>query len=142
MNVGVFLNSPDSSEMNVELFNNLNKHVEDSTFQDVSVFYNNIAFNPVTPKFGMFNSTDLWYYTGKLLVIGFEILSSIDSIVNKFDASILYDGTKNIMKIIDAMNRYNVICVNRDHYDYIKRVTNKEPILVESFDMKDFAEVL
>jgi hypothetical protein len=142
MNLGFFIDSPSQSSA-TEIYESLNKWIESGQIDNGSVFYNDIGFIPVSPKFGLFNSTDIWQFTGDLIITSYRAASSIGNIINKFKAAFLYtkQEEKNIMQIIHICNTLPFIVSNQEDYDYIKRITGKDPILIDSMDLDKIKEV-
>jgi len=142
MNLGFYVNSSSDGSAQ-EIYECLNKWIENKDIENGSLFYEDIGFNSITPKFGLFNSTDIWQFTGNLIITSYNAASSIDSVINKFKAAFLYtkQQEKNIMQIIHIFNTLPFIVRSKEDYDYIKRITGKEPKLVESMDLEKIREV-
>ena len=52
-NIGFYMPIVSEEKINVDIFNSLNTAVENGDVRDATVFFNDLAFNPVIPKFGM-----------------------------------------------------------------------------------------
>jgi len=142
MNLGFYVNSSADPSAQ-EIYECLNKWIDGKDIDNGSLFYEDIGFNSITPKFGLFNSTDIWQFTGNLIITSYNAASSIHNVINKFKAVFLYtkQQEKNIMQIIQIYNTLPFIVKNKEDYDYIKRITGKEPKLVESMDLEKIREV-
>jgi len=71
------------------------------------------------------------------------LISLLENVINKFKAAFLYtkQQQKNIMQIIHIFNTLPFIVSNKEDYDYIKRITGKEPTMMESMDLDKIKEV-
>tara|TARA_B100000287_G_scaffold272846_1_gene256996 strand:- start:31 stop:504 length:474 start_codon:yes stop_codon:yes gene_type:complete len=142
MNLGFYVDSPSQKGAD-EIYKSMNNWLEEGSIDNGNVFYNDIGFNEIQPKFGLFNSTDIWQFTGNLIITSYNAASSIGNVINKFKSAFLYtkQQEKNIMQIIHIFNTLPFIVSNKEDYDYIKRITGKEPTLMESMDLDKIKEV-
>ena len=139
MNLGVYIPQLGPNELNNNLFTVLNSYVEQGTFEDVSLFYDDINFCPIDPKFGIFNTHNLWNFTGTLFCFGMDVIPKIDKTVNKFKTVVVYDDRKNILNILKAMEKYNVVATDETQCEYLARVTGKEVSMLNNFDFENCA---
>ena len=85
MNLGFYIDSIGESDFTNKVYDVLDEGIKNNKLSDASVFYNNINFNSRTnSKFGLFNSTDIWSFTGTLVCEGLINTSRALNIVNKF----------------------------------------------------------
>ena len=85
MNLGFYVNSTSPSDQNNEIYEMLNAAMENHELVDASVFYNDVDYNPATNlKFGLFNATELWSFTGVLICDTLENTHKATNIINKF----------------------------------------------------------
>jgi hypothetical protein len=142
MNLGFYIDSQSQAGAD-NIYKKLNDWVTSNQIDNGSVFYNDIGFNPITPKFGLFNSTDVWQFTGNLIVTSYVAAASIGSVVNKFKPTFLYtkQDQKNIMQIIDIFNKIPFLVMNEEDFKFVKRITGKEPKLINSLDLDQIKEV-
>ena len=143
MNLGFYIDSQKQSETTNKIYIALNAMVEGNLADNVNLFYNDIDFNPITPKFGCFNSTDIWYFTGKLIITSIKNALSLDKVINKFKPFFLYDGEKNsALELIAINNKMPIITQTEEHANYIKRVTGDKPRTLENADMEKVLGVI
>lgn len=143
MNIGYYTSTLGTTDINMKIFSFLNSAIENNEIENGSVFYEDIAFNPMPTRFGVFNSTDIWYFTGTLLVSGFIQADSIKKVVNKFEPLYVYDGNeKNLLKLIDTISNMDVIVTSKEDFEYVNRVCGQEPFLVEEFTTDKIREIL
>ena len=142
MNLGFYIDSPSESNA-VELYQTMNRWVENNDISNGSVFYNDIGHNPILPKFGVFNSTDIWQFTGNLIVTSYSAASSIGNVINKFKPMFLFTKQQqtNIMQIIHIFNTLPFAVSNQEDFDYIKRIVGKEPKMIDSLSLENIKEV-
>jgi len=141
MNLGIYVPSLGPTDLNNVLFTKLNQYVDENTFDDISLFYDDINFCPIEAKFGLFNTHNLWNFTGTLFCFSLDIVPKLQNTVNKFKTVLIYDNRKNIFNILKAMENYDVMAVNEDHAKYLGRVTGKKVNILESFDFSKAAEL-
>ena len=84
MNIGFYVDSVAATPQNGIIFEVLNEAVENNDVTDASLFYNDIDYNPIKPQFGMFNSTDLWSFTGLLIATSLDNVIKSARVFNKF----------------------------------------------------------
>jgi urease accessory protein UreH len=88
--------------MDTDQLTQINKFVEKNAanVKDISIFYDNIAFNPDQTKCGMFNSTELWSFSGTLIVTSLRSLATALKVVNKINI-VYYNGWEKIDNALD-----------------------------------------
>jgi hypothetical protein len=142
MNLGFYIDSQAQSESTNKIYNTLNSLVENNSVDNASLFYNDIDFHPINPKFGCFNSTDIWYFTGNLIVTTIKNALSLSKVVNKFKPVFLYAGEKNsALELIAITKQMPVAVQDKDNAEYFKRVTGVEPRLIPDGNIKNVTEI-
>lgn len=142
MNIAFYIDNIGQSEQNEKIFECMNEAVEYDLVSDASLFYNNISYNPYDSKFGIFNSTDIWNYTGLLIATTINNVNFAHKIVNKFKLAYLYQKDSNILGLIDTINKLPVITIDEDSQKEIYRLTGKKPIRLNKLNIKNIIEVL
>lgn len=143
MNVGFYVDSVAATPQNGEIFEALNEAVDNKDITDASVFFNDIDYNPIKPKFGMFNSTDIWAFTGVLIATTLENVIRAAKVVNKFKLIYLYNGEeKNLLMLMDIMNVVPVFVTNSQDSDEIYRLTGKKPTNISKLSIKSILGVM
>jgi hypothetical protein len=91
----------------------------------------------------VFNSTDIWQFTGNLIVTSYSAASSIGNVINKFKPMFLFTKQQqtNIMQIIHIFNTLPFAVSNQEDFDYIKRIVGKEPKMIDSLSLENIKEV-
>lgn len=103
---------------------------ENNKFDDMSVFYENVGPIPEQLKCGMFNSTDIWNFEGKLLFFSLDSARKCLNIVNNFELYYYMGPEKiNVLQLLDLMNHgLKVICLNKTSKKNLYRLTGTFPI--------------
>jgi|GEM_PF-1985062 hypothetical protein len=146
MHIGFYIETNGGTPQNTEIYNALNEAVENEEVDDASVFYNNIDFNPVTSKFGMFNSADMWSFKGLLIATSTGNVIRASKIVNNFKLAYLYDPFEKegatLFSLMGISKIVPIITKTKEDSDEVFRLTGKESFLLGNFSIKDIIEVL
>ena len=118
-------------KINVDIFNSLNTAVENGDVRDATVFFNDLAFNPVTPKFGMMNASEIWSFTGNLFSLSLDGSLLAMRIVNKFELFHLYrmDTENDFFKLLMVAEKTKVVTMSDADTKEFKRITGKDPVV-------------
>ena len=71
MNLGIYVKTLSNENEMSFISNIINAAVDNNNIKDCSIFYDGVGFIPFDIPCGMFNSTDLWNFNGKLLVFNY-----------------------------------------------------------------------
>ena len=143
MNVAFYLNQINEEQNTTDLFNKINEDIESGAIDNGSVFYKEIGRSAVEPKFGMFNSTDIWHFTGNLIATSISNVHKALKSVNKFKLSYLYDpAEKNLIGLLELVGRVNIIARNEEEGKEFYRLTGEKPKVLSSFSVKNIKQVL
>ena len=142
MNVGFYVDSVGATPENGEIFDALNQAVDNHEVSDASVFYNDIDYNPVKPKFGLFNATDLWSFTGLLIATSLENVIRASKVVNKFKILYLYNkSNKNLLMLLDICQSIPIVATNLEDSKEIYRLTGQKPVTVPKLSVNELLKV-
>ena len=143
MNLGFYVKSGNAEGVNGKIYMCLNEAIANKSVKDASVFFDNIDYNPMKTNFGMFNSTDIWHFTGELITTSIETTVNALKAVNRFNLSYLYTRDDiDVLKLIDISSRVNDIVDSETDSDHFYRLTGKKPKLLKDFTVESFAEVV
>ena len=143
MNVGFYINTVGATLQNGEIFEALNEAVDNKDVTDASVFYNDIDYNPIMPKFGLFNATEIWSFTGVLVATTLDNVVRASKIVNKFKLLYLHNNEeKNLLGILDIANNYKIITRSESDSKEIYRLTSKKSQTIQHLSIKKILEVI
>ena len=141
MNIAFYVDSLGENDLNNKIFNCLNAATKNPNVSDVSLFYNNINFNSNLSKFGIFNSTDLWNYTGLVIATTVENVKFAKTIANKFSLKYLFTKQKFNLDLMNIVNEVPVLVSSEEDQKEFFRLTGKESKLIQ-FNSDNLLEVL
>ena len=134
MNIGFYIDSINADGPNSAIFKALNEAVTNHEATDASVFSNDIDFNPVETKFGMFNSTDLWAFPGVLVSITVANSMRALKVVNKLQTMYLYneedEGHKDLLGLLQITDRVKIITRSKQADRKVYRLTGKTSTVI------------
>jgi len=141
--IAFYIENQNSQPDNTLVYQALNQAVEEGYVTDANLFYNNIDYNPTHCKFGIFNSSDIWHYTGNLVTTSLENLVTAASSVNKFKLCYLFDSKQNnnLLSLLGSI-KYPTIATDEDSSKEYYRLTGNKPVLIEDLNVKKILEVL
>lgn len=130
MNLAFYVESVAESEQSKQIFECLNNAIKEHKVSDASIFYNIPASNLNPAKFGLFNSTELWAFTG--LLVNTTIQGAIYSlnIFNKFKPVYLFKKERDIMSLIYLASKMPIIVTSKEDEQEVYRLTGKMPKLI------------
>jgi hypothetical protein len=129
MKLAFYIDSLHGDEYTINLFNQLNAAVEKGVVEDACLFYNKVNFNPVIPKFGVFNATDIWHFSGVLVATTVLGVLSARNMINKFDLYYLFDRDRDFVGLL-KIGDVPILVRTEDDEKYIRRVLGVTPIRV------------
>ena len=150
MNIGIYLRQASAADSAGEklqsLIEQLNSKLSDGSVEDASIFYDSIGHISTVPNFGIFNSTDIWAFTGNLITTCSQTTMTCKSIVNKFKHYYYYNPLqeKDALQVIQAAGGdVKIICASNEDAKELVRITGVEPeAVVENFDIDKLIEVI
>ena len=130
MNIAFYVDSVAENDKMKKIYECLNTAIKDEKVSDASLFYNTPAYNLDQARFGMFNSTELWAFTG--LLINTTIPGAIYSlnITNKFKPTYLFNKDRDVMGLIHLSSKMPILVANEEDEQEVYRLTGKKPTLV------------
>lgn len=130
MNIAFYVNNVNDSHAE-EIFKCLNDAVKEQKVSDASLFFNNPG--PVQQKlnFGMFNSTELWAYTGMLINTNLQGAMYSLLVTNKFKPYFLFRNKErhDVPSLIYVSNKMPVLVTSEEDAREVYRLTGKKPKL-------------
>jgi hypothetical protein len=126
MNIAFYINELNLQEENLKIYECLNKAVDSKLFTDVCLFVNNINFMDKPTKFGIFNSTEIWNYTGALVTVDMVNTAFTSRVVNRFKNYYCYfKGKEHAFQVISAANNKPVFVTSEEDQKELYRITGK-----------------
>jgi hypothetical protein len=144
MNIAFYINQINQEEKTVELFNRMNDDIESGAIDNGSVFYKEIGHNAVEPKFGMFNSTDIWHYTGTLIATSMETFLDALKAVNKYTLAYLFYGDQkhDVFSLIGMSRTTKILTTTEEDQKEVYRLTGLKPVLLENVNPSTIQKAL
>tara|TARA_B100001564_G_C20648935_1_gene675881 strand:- start:1706 stop:2143 length:438 start_codon:yes stop_codon:yes gene_type:complete len=144
MNLGIYFRQASSAESIIE---NINKKLSDGALSDAAIFYDSIGPISNVPNFGLFNSTDIWAFTGNLITTCSQTTMTCKNIVNKFKHYYYYNPLqeKDALQVIQAVSDSDVkvICASDEDAKELVRITGVEPeAVIEDFEIEKIIEAV
>jgi hypothetical protein len=144
MNLGIYIKSLHDAKQLKCIANSVNSAIDNKYIKDASVFYDDIAFNPFNINCGLFNSTDLWNFKGKLVATSLGCVANTINIVNDIDLYYYY-GWEEKPALLDLLyilqKNIKIICIDNDDANYIYRVTGRMPNGISN-DFNDIHKII
>lgn len=133
MNLGIYLASLSNHDQLRESCDGLNYGIDTKLITDGSLFYDNVAYNPFILKCGIFNSTELWNFNGKLITTSLAATLTSLKIVNNIQIY-FYNKWENKNNPLHLMNllKNNILLIseNKEESNEIYRKTGYNKTLV------------
>ena len=147
MNLGVYIDILGDNEEFRSAVKTINDGVKSGDLSDASIFYDSASNIPVKAECGLFNSTDLWNFTGTLVTTGLDPTQNALDMVNKFDVVYYYGWQTtqtNTIALLDIATNPKVkaICRNEQDSKTFKRLTGLEAKVVTDFNLKELLQVI
>lgn len=130
MNLGIYISSLSDVEQLGHISKLVQENVNNKDIRNISIFYDNVDFNPHDTKCGMFNSTDLWSFNGSLITTSIDSLVTSLRVINNIDI-IYYHGwgeKVNILKLVMSVQNVKIICRSEQEAKEVYRSTGIKPI--------------
>jgi len=132
MNLAFYIDSLSDSDQTTSIFKTMNSLLSRNAVKDASLFYNKIDFNANTPKFGMFNATELWSFNGLLISTTAKNALLASSVVNDIKNHYLFNHSDiNVFELVRVAQLMPILVTNKEDEQYIQRVTGKAPINID-----------
>lgn len=137
MNLGIYISNLADKDQLTHVSSFVDNNLNSKNIHDISIFYDNIDFNPHHTPCGMFNSTDLWSFNGNLIVTSLDALATSLRVVNNINI-FYYHGwekTKNTLHLVMLTKNVKIICKSEKDAKEIYRLTGKKAIgISENFN--------
>ena len=144
MNIAYYINQINQEEKTTELFNKMNEDLESGAIVNGSVFYKEVGPSAVQPKFGMFNSTDIWHFTGTLIATSMETFLDAMKAINKYSLAYLFysDTNYDIFSLIGISKNTKILTTTAEDQKEVYRITGQKPILIEDASPSNIQKAL
>jgi len=142
MNLGIYVKSMTEEKTLKMCIEQIEKGVEENKIDDASIFYDAIGFSPLHFPCGVFNSTDIWNFSGKIVTFSIDCLITLNNIVNNFDVYYCFgfEKNENVLTLISASSNAKIIAKTKEDYDEYYRLTGNTP--TGSLDSKTLLNII
>ena len=133
MNLGIYVPTLRNQEFVKDIFDAINYGIDNDIISDASVFFDDISYNEHPVKCGLFNSSDIWNFSGVLVTTSLSTTLSALKIVNNIDLHYYYgteDSISPLSLIYLLSGGTKVICDSEISRQDLYRKTGKNPISV------------
>lgn len=132
--IAFYIENTNADSTNMEIYNVLNELMESGDVTDAALFFNNVDFMPVQPKFSIFNSHDLVSFKGTVFASSIENLMRANAYTSKYKLNFLYDGSqKDVHGLLRCRNMgFLAVTTNSENQKEYYRLTGVMPLLVDS----------
>lgn len=127
MNLGIYVSSM-ADETFTQAATEIRRGLDNRLITDASIFYDTVAPCKTEVPCGLFNSTDLWNFSGTLVTLSVEAAVMACKTVNKSNIIFGYGwGAKNTFAILNLVYKHNVktICKTEELVEDFYRLTGQ-----------------
>lgn len=130
MNLAIYVKSLKDEDILKLCIEEIENAMDKNIIDDASIFYDAIGFCPLFFPCGVFNSTDIWNFSGKITTFSLECLTNLKNIVNNFDTYYCFgwEKTDNVLKLISMTSGMKVIAKTKEDASEYYRLTGNKPV--------------
>lgn len=124
MKFGIFIENIGESKVAEPAYRAANAAVSLPKFTDVSLFYQNLGHCNVKRSFGIFNSTDICYFEGALVVTFLDGLKSVSNEINNRSVYYYYglEDRKDLFGYLRYLQDKNVkVLAGEGDLEFVKK---------------------
>lgn len=130
MNIGLYIDSL-GDEKAIKIFiDTIEQGFLSNKLDDASIFYDSVSFTPFNFPCGVFNSTELWNFSGKLLVFSLESLRNAINIVNNIEIYYVFgfEESINILAMLDLISSNEISVITKNNFGILNfyRISGKK----------------
>lgn len=144
MNIGVYVESITDEDIIGYAIESIEIGFNTNQIDDATIFYDSVGFTPFFFPCGLFNSTELWNFSGTLVTFSLNSLKSALSIVNNIDIYYCYgwEDKTNVLSLLDTLSKnpnVKLISKNGEFSKNLFRITGKKS---KSIDTNSLLKIL
>jgi len=133
MNIGFYINNLQDQELVNKIVTEV--QINKKYLSNISIFYDNVGPFPFGLDIALFNSTELWSFTGQLVVFSEESWLKSNNIINKFQTFLYYQpekikNTLSLFKMIDS--NCKIISSSEENSKVLYRLTGVDAVGISS----------
>lgn len=139
MNLGIYIPSLSNHQELQSISNAMNNAISNKIVNDASLFYDSVSYNPFQFKCGLFNSTDLWNFNGKLITTALSTTLSALKIINNIDLYYYYGFEERIspLSLLYLLNNSGIKFISNNETtsnDLYRKTGHKSLLTSDSFE--------
>lgn len=144
MNIGVYVESITDEDIVGYAIESIEIGFNTNQIDDATIFYDSVGFTPFFFPCGLFNSTELWNFSGTLITFSLNSLKSALSIVNNIEIYYCYgwEEKTNVLSLLDTLSKHpnvKLISKNGEFAKNLFRITGKKS---KSIDTNSLLKIL
>ena len=131
VNLGIYIKDLSQQQCIAAVAAEIENAKQEGILKDASIFFDDIGPVNIRVNAGFFNSTDIWNFTGDLLVFSLDCLEKSLSYVNNFNLFYCYGlEPYNTLNMIRILQKHNIPTIAAHEYaaGQFTRLTGKPPI--------------
>lgn len=131
INLGIYMKDLSQKDCMAAISQEIDNARKSGELKDASIFFDDIGPVNIRVNAGFFNSTDIWNFTGDLVVFSLECLEKSLNYVNNFRLFYCYGVEPyNTLNMIRTLQKNNIptIAAHEHAANQFKRLTNTSPI--------------
>lgn len=130
MNLGIYVKSMTEEKTLKMCIEEIENGMEENKINDASIFYDAIGFSSLYFPCGVFNSTDIWNFSGKIVTFSIDCLTTLNNIVNNFDVYYCFgfEENENVLRLISTTSNTKIIAKTKEDFNEYYRLTGHTPI--------------
>lgn len=140
MNIGVYVESITDEDIVGYAIESIEIGFNTNQIDDATIFYDSVGFTPFFFPCGLFNSTELWNFSGTLITFSLNSLKSALSIVNNIDIYYCYgwEEKTNVLSLLDTLSKHpnvKLISKNGEFAKNLFRITGKKSKSIDTHSL-------
>lgn len=132
MNIGIYIPDMGNGQIVSQCVAELDRGINNRLIKTASVFFDNMGPINEHLNFGIFNSTDLWNFSGKLFALTQDCALKAANTVNDIEIFFGYgwDKESNLFAILDLVyaKKLKAICRTEELAQEFYRITGHKPV--------------
>ena len=125
MNLGVYLPVLQKDVLNV-ILGEIKQGFDSGKLRDASIFYDDVGPVDTHNVCGMFNSVDLWRFTGTLVTFSPDSMAKANATSNKFKTVYCHGLVQySVLELLSELKTKHYLAITKDAEADFRRVTGK-----------------
>lgn len=126
MNLGVYIPAIEKTVLQ-HLVSDIKSAFDNKLIKDASIFYDDVGPMEIHNVCGMFHSTDIWKFTGELVVFHPDSIKKAEAAGNNFNITYCHGlTTSSVLSLLSSLNGYNCIAMSEESQQDLVRLTGRD----------------